>query len=168
MAKKNGYTICGDHSIVYIIRRSGEIYEFLVDSEDLVLLGDRSWSLSLHPSGRARVEARVGGRLIYVHRHILGVREPSLYVDHINGNSLDNRKSNLRLCSNAENLRNRGKTRANTSGFKGVTAQGGRWKAQIKVNYTHVSLGSYSTKEEAHAAYCGAAAKFHGRFSNEG
>ena len=103
----------------------------------------------------------------YMHRFILDAK-PGELVDHINGDTLDNRRANLRLCSNAENLRNRGATRTNRSGFKGVSWSrvGEAWIAQITVNYECVHLGYFKTKEDAAKAYDDAALRYHGEFAH--
>lgn len=90
-----------------------------------------------------------------------------MVVDHINGDTLDNRRSNLRLCTNPENLRNRGKSKANTSGFKGVfwDKKLRRWRAAIDYNRKKINLGVYPTAELAALAYDKAARKYHGDFS---
>lgn len=74
-----------------------------------------------------------------------------VYIDHIDHNTLNNQKSNLRICSNADNIRN-GKLRVNNkSGYTGVRYRKDRkkWYAYIKVNYKNITLGTYKTKEEA-------------------
>lgn len=106
-----------------------------------------------------------------MHREVVGlsVHDP-MVVDHINGNTLDNQRINLRICTHQQNLCNRGSTRGNTSGFKGVVWHKHRrkWVAKIKVNYKTYHLGLYATPEEAHLAYQRAAATLHGEFSNSG
>lgn len=91
---------------------------------------------------------------------------PVALVDHINCDPYDNRWTNLRQATQAENLRNRTKTRANTTGFKGVSLcrDTGRYVAYIKYNYKTKYLGRYDTAQEAHAAYCAAASEIHGKF----
>ena len=86
-------------------------------------------------------------------------------VDHINGNGLDNRKANLRIASATENGRNRRRHSNNTSGFKGVKKDKGRWVANIGGSKNRIRLGSFETPEEAHAAYCEAANRLHGEFA---
>lgn len=90
-------------------------------------------------------------------------------VDHINGIKDDNRFENLRVASNAENCRNKGLIRTNTSGHKGVSYQphNGKWRAQIKANYKSYYLGMFPTVEEAVAAYEDAAKVMHKDFRNE-
>lgn len=91
-------------------------------------------------------------------------------TDHINEDKLDNRRANLRIATNAENLQNRGKYRTNTSGFKGVSWDRGRgkWRANIGVNGKYIHLGYFTTPEAAHEAYCAAALEMHGEFANTG
>ena len=80
---------------------------------------------------------------------------PDGYVtDHINGNKLDNLKSNLRVTTDKLNRLNAGKRCDNTSGYKGVwKRKNGRWQAEIKLDGKKYSLGTYETKEESAMAY---------------
>lgn len=93
---------------------------------------------------------------------------PERYVDHVNGMKDDNRLTNLRKASTAENARNRGPTRANKTGLKGVTftANGKRFRAQIKGEDSRVVyLGTFSSAEAAHSSYSSAARRLHGEFA---
>lgn len=101
----------------------------------------------------------------YLHRLIM-TPAPGELVDHINGNKLDCRRSNLRIVTNAQNLWNRGITAHNTSGYKGVTycSDTGRWRAEIRVNRKRIHLGRFDHPEEAAKAYDDAARKHHGRY----
>lgn len=89
-------------------------------------------------------------------------------VDHIDGNGLNNQRTNLRLCSHTENMRNRKRSVGNTAGFKGVTVQHGMYRAKIKKGGITYHLGCFHTAEEAHEAYCEAAKEMHGKFFNPG
>lgn len=111
----------------------------------------------------------------YMHRVILARmlgRElvKGEWVDHINGNGLDNRRENLRLSTIAQNAFNKGKHSNNTSGYKGVSWNkfAGRWVAQITIDGKNKYLGYFDTPEEAHAAYCAKAKELHGEFFNPG
>lgn len=92
---------------------------------------------------------------------------PKNHVDHINGNRSDNRIVNLRLATNAENLRNRSKPKNNVSGFKGVSwiERYQKWQATIKFDGKNKFLGRFDTREDAADAYNQAALKHHGDFA---
>ena len=79
---------------------------------------------------------------------------PQGIVDHHDEKTLNNRLGNLRLSTKSQNCANRGKSRSNTSGLKGVTHwTNGRWRAQITFQQKVIHLGIFDTKEEAHEAY---------------
>lgn len=91
-------------------------------------------------------------------------------VDHINGNTLDNRKSNLRVCTHAQNMQNRKMHKNNKSGYKGVYFQSddnrrNPWRVEIKANKRRIQVGSYATAVEAAGAYNDAALTYHGVFA---
>jgi len=94
------------------------------------------------------------------------------FVDHKNRAKHDNRLSNLRLCTKADNQRNQGVRCDNTSGFKGVSFDGSTrglknklWKASVSFNGKRVTVGRFSTAAEAARAYNAAALKVHGEFA---
>jgi hypothetical protein len=100
--------------------------------------------------------------------HRLIVDAPhGVLVDHRDGDGLNNTRANLRLCSNAENMRNSGRKRTNTSGFKGVIhhKKTGKWVARITVNDQEKHLGLFPTREAAARAYDDAARRLHGAFA---
>lgn len=91
------------------------------------------------------------------------------YIDHINGDKTDDRISNLRPATNSQNMCNTGKRADNTSGYKGVCFHNQRkkWMARINLNNKQVSLGLYSTREQASSAYKLAAYMFYGEYFRE-
>lgn len=153
--------------------------KFLIDREDFAKHCQVAWRtrwnensqnyyvvrsfLEKMPNGRWRCTSLQLGRVI------LGLeRGDPRRVDHINGDPLDNRRINLRICTHTENMQNQRLPKNNTSGFKGVSAWKGRWMAQIMARGKHRVLGMFSTPEEAHVAYCEAAKALHGEFANFG
>jgi len=106
-----------------------------------------------------------------LHRVILGVTDPEIKVDHKDGNGLNNVRYNLRVCTTAENTRNKQKSKGNTSGFKGVCwhKRDKCWAVQICVDYKGVHLGHFpgtpEGKIEAAKAYNVAAIKYYGEFA---
>ncbi|PPD07167.1 MAG: Fis family transcriptional regulator [Hyphomicrobium sp.] len=91
---------------------------------------------------------------------------PAKFVDHVNGDGLDNRLVNLRLASHAENNRNCRTYRSNTSGIKGVSFHRtwNKWQAHIQTDGKQRFLGSFKTKDEAAQAYREASKMYHGEF----
>jgi len=104
-------------------------------------------------------------KMIRMHRVVAGTPD-GMKTDHRDGDTLNNLPDNLRICTNAQNLSNRGMNANNTSGFKGVFASGKKWIAKIKVDDKYLYLGTYPIREEAARAYDEAAKKYHGEFAN--
>jgi hypothetical protein len=142
----------------------------LVDDIDYEWLSRHKWCIA--PGGYAvrgvpRAEHKEKGTLIYMHREILGLGYgDKRKADHRDVNRLNNKRENLRVCTQAQNTRNRPIGRDNTSGFKGVSfqAETRKWRASISVNNKGRHLGLFDTPEAAHAAYCEASKKYHGDF----
>lgn len=103
-------------------------------------------------------------RLAYF--YVTGTDPGDMQIDHINGNTLDNRFENLRLATNAQNSKNYKKPITNKSGFKGVSwcKQNKKWYAQIKVNNKKIYLGRYNSKLYAALVYARAAKKYFGEW----
>jgi hypothetical protein len=102
---------------------------------------------------------------IFMHTVIAGTPKGA-QTDHWNHDTLDNREENLRVCTYSENGRNRGKQKNNTSGFKGVTADGQRWRARIALDEKYHCIGTYDTPEEAARVYDESAKELHGEFAS--
>ena len=88
-------------------------------------------------------------------------------IDHISGDGLDNRRSNIRCCTKSENLLNRRININNNSGYKGVSwfKVVKKWRAQIQYKKIVYHLGTYDKRIDAAKAYNKAAIKFHGEFA---
>lgn len=138
----------------------------------LVSLSNRTpaGSVAGGPAGRGYLRVSVDGTTHYAHRlawlYVYG-EWPAGKLDHKNLDRGANWIKNLRPASSAENARNSGKPKNNTSGYKGVCLikKTGKWHAQITVNWKNIHLGYFQTPEAAYAAYCAAAAKHHGEFA---
>ena len=131
---------------------------FLIDKDDLDKLEGSLWYMQ----GDYIASRRMG----LLHRLIMNCPK-GMTIDHINHDKLDNRKSNLRICTQSENSQNIGKKKTNTSGYKGVSLDKntGKWRASIMKNRKSYVIGNYNTPEEAHAAYCKTAKELHGEFA---
>ena len=138
----------------------------LIDEEDWEKISEYRWFVW---SGRTNntLYARVSNENTYMHRIILNAPKGTM-VDHINGNGLDNRKENLRLCTTRENNANQKKNRNNSSGYKGVAKASNcsKWRAYIRVDYKQIHLGNHNTPEEAARAYDAAAKKHFGEYAH--
>lgn len=131
-----------------------------VDDEDYDLVSKYKWNAWRNPTKNTFYAcAKIDGKVIKMHRVVLGLSDPSILVDHKFGDGLDNQKKHLRICNRFENARNSPKRCTNTSGYKGVYAIKGRngWSAKIFLNKKLLHLGFFDTKEDAARAYnCGA------------
>jgi hypothetical protein len=112
----------------------------------------------------------VGGFCLMAHRIAWALHfneQPPQFIDHINGDKLDNRAQNLRAASRNENARNRKRHANSTTGVKGVyeDKKTGRFRAQIRVGGVLRNIGHFAEKESARAAYALAAQRMHGDFA---
>src|SRR5690606_35516574 len=103
-----------------------------------------------------------------MHRFLLGVTDPKVCVDHINHDGLDNRLSNLRLATTAQNLANRRTPTYNKSGFLGVTwnRRNGKWTAHLSIDGRRRSLGTFNDVRTAAMARDYAALQKSGEFAS--
>lgn len=151
--------------VAYVTLTKG--YEAIIDASDAQLVGMWNWCADVSGGNAYATRGDWRGsdqRVVRMHREILAA-PAGFDVDHIDGNKLNNRRSNLRLATRAENNRNRARRRDNKSGFKGVTKHSsGRWRATIKANGKFKHLGVFDTPQEAHAAYLDASRYWHGEF----
>jgi len=132
-----------------------------VDADDFDYLSSFRWR-----KNKAGYAVNTNSRKrIIMHRLIMNAPE-NKDVDHINRNKLDNRKENLRLCTQAENARNASIRTDNTSGYKGVAFNDNRWQATTKINGKRVYIGRYKTAKEAALAYDEVVRKLHGDFAS--
>lgn len=146
----------------------------LVDDEDYDMLMKFKWSVT-KPGHRRTVYARTNvkgadGKYFTesMHRMVLGLKKyDGKVVDHINGNGLDNRKSNLRVCEVRNNAANVKTPRNNTSGYKGVHFRKDRsvWIAEIRVNWKLHTVAYTRCKHFAARKYNEKALEYFGEFA---
>ena len=141
----------------------GQVVTIDADQEDVLTTGTRwvaSWSGRKYYAVRGRGPTRV-----YLHRVIAGAAKGQV-VDHINGDTLDNRRANLRICTQQQNTFN-GRPRGGVSGFKGVARHhdGKRWIARLTHNGKNLYLGIFDLAADAAAAYDAKAVELFGAFA---
>ena len=145
----------------------------IVDDEDYERFASFKWYAATS-EGRLFYAARHSPRnhyaryTILMHREILGLsREDKRKGDHRDGNTLDNRRHNLRIADNIQNAQNSSIQSNNTSGLKGVdwVRKAGKWRAKIYVAGKSKHLGLFTDKEAAGEAYRKAALSYYGEFA---
>lgn len=147
--------------VAYIALGGG--LEAIIDATDVRLVEKEAWRATF-PSNGIQYAAFWGEfSRVFLHRLLMPPPQ-GLSVDHINGNPLDNRRSNLRVATHAQNMANRKSHKNNTSGFRGVYRAKNRYRAEIKHQGKKIRLGSFATAEEAGAAYSCAAKELFGEF----
>jgi hypothetical protein len=139
----------------------------LVDDEDYERVSHGHWSV-MHKNGGDYAVRKVPGekRLMAMARFLVGARSGEI-VHHINHNTLDNRRENLRICTVQQNLCSQLKHGTGTSKYKGVHffKRYGKWQAQVMFNYKHFHLGYFANEEEAARAYDRKARELFGEFA---
>jgi hypothetical protein len=141
----------------------------LVDDEDAARVASFRWQARLQGNIWYAVRTVDGGRHTKQAMHRLLLCAPrGSQVDHVNGNGLDNRRSNLRYCTNGQNQQNRHHARNNTSGFRGVTwnKASQKWQAGIKYEGKSIHLGLHDNREDAARAYDIMARQIFGSFAH--
>lgn len=144
----------------------------LVDDGDYDWLAQWKWYSAECRNGvtyaRRHISDESGMRReLSMHREIMGLSGKSPFVDHRNRNGLDNRKSNLRICSRSQNRINAAPTLGGTSKYKGVSHHGqmDKWSARLVVNGKNLYLGVYTSQREAAIAYDLSAISYYGDFA---
>ena len=147
-------------------------YQVIVDDEDYEELTKHNWHITKGKRYYAARSLRIDKKIVSVlsmHRQIMKLEYgDKRQVDHINGNGLDNRKENLRICTHSENCYNRKKTKINaTSKYKGVywDKQRKKWSTLIGKDQKSIHLGHYDNEIEAAKAYDKKALELFGEFA---
>ncbi len=127
-------------------------YSAIVDDNILGLLQKYKWTYS-GSRNSAYAYRKIGTKTTYMHHYIIGYPLDARVVDHVNGNGLDNRRSNLRFVSFRQNCMNAKIHRAGKLGGAFRDKKNGRWYTRIQVNGKRKCIGGFATEEEAHRAY---------------
>ena len=140
-------------------------YSTVIDLEDADL-AELKWHSHTVRGGRVYAKR---DKQTTMHRIILGrILGRDLIkgeiCDHVDNNSLNNQRDNLRLATKTQNQCNSKMHKNNSTGFKGVSKHRNCYHARIQIKGHDIYLGRFDTPEEAHAAYCGASTKYHGEF----
>lgn len=150
--------------ILTLYRKLGKSnVDVFLDDSDYDIVRRYKWYLN---NNIGYVSGFIDGKKVYLHRFIMGY-PANKCVDHINRNKLDNRKSNLRICSTRENVINSKLSKNNTSGISGISFRDDRnkFRAYIMVNRKQIFLGYYSDIEDAIFARRQAEIKYFGEFA---
>ncbi len=148
----------------YIMLTKGR--KAIVDNDDFEYLNQWKWHYSSYGYAVRTSRNSIYNRIaVYMHREI--IKFPSSRVDHIDGNRLNNQKSNLRLCNSYQNIWNSRPHQRNKTGYKGITWESHRkkWRARIGVKGKRVYVGEFQNKDEAIRAYNAKALEYHGEFA---
>lgn len=161
---RNEYKIKGDYVIIYLNRRNGEVYETLIDLEDLEKIEkidytfypkyykniDGFYAVATEYLGYKNGKPKYGE--IRLHKIIMNYYDNKKHIDHINHNTLDNRKSNLRLTEVKKNLKNRkSKNSNNTTGYRNVSyiKSKNKYIVQLQIDGKNTILGEFDDVHEA-------------------
>lgn len=149
-------------------QKGNEAERAIIDIVDYPLVKNHKWHLFLaggkeNPEIRY-VRSRIHGRLFYLHQFLMGTRNGT---DHKNGDTLDNRRRNLRFCTQGENTCNQKRRKDNTSGYKGVSFHKimQKWRGRVNYQGKEIMLGYFDTPEDGAIAYNKKAIELHGEFA---
>lgn len=126
----------------------------IVDDGDFIELSKYKWYAEKRSNGYY-ARTTINGKNFYMHRFILSLSDKSKYADHINRNTLDNRRINLRECTPVDSSCNKGKRQNTSSQYLGVCFDKSRGKFMAYVNYNkkRTYLGRFASEADAAIAY---------------
>lgn len=160
-SRKSPSVIRQDGTVAYVSLSRG--FEATIDAADIELVKGHRWVSLIMKDGHAYAVRYEDGRCILMHRAILGAPVGRI-VSHEDGDGLNNRRKNIQIATHTEGMARKAVERRNKLQTKGVSPHKRRFRARITPNGKVVNLGCYATKEEAAAAYRGAAIALWGKF----
>lgn len=168
--RRNSNTFTIHKSCVTMYDRNGNHCLIDIDDYDRILEENRYWYASKTKSTngkkvRVYFESMLSRKRLRLHNFIMSKKNGEI-VDHINGDTTDNRKSNLRRCTKADNNKNLGLSSNNTSGVTGVywNKRRNKWFANIGVNYKTIHLGTFREYDDAVKARKEAEENYYGEY----
>lgn len=144
----NNFRIENDVAIFDIYNKESiKISEFIIDIDDLENVKYRKWRMDAY----GYILSGQGNKAVRLQRLIMNVNDPNIVVDHINNNTLDNRKCNLRICTKLENNFNKIDSGRNKSGILGLywSNERKKWCPEIRANNVRIHLGRWDDINEA-------------------
>lgn len=138
----------------------------LIDAADIGIVRGYNWQLNSAKDRPDYVSRNVNNRTVYLHR-LITEAGPYDFVDHVNRNTLDCRRSNTRIATPGQNMMNVEKRTTSLHRYKGVRLRidGRAWAARIQFEGKGIHLGSFSTEEQAAHAYDTKAAELFGEYA---
>lgn len=131
-------------------------YEMLIKHKWCAIRQEKNWYATSRVSTNSHTK---------MHRIIMGVTESKIYVDHKDGDGLNNQRANLRLCTNSQNSANRRKSNNSKSKYLGISNLRGKWKVSVRKNGKEYYGGTFISEEDAALAYNKKATEVHGEFA---
>lgn len=166
---KNEYEVRGEHAVIYLNRRDGSILECVIDLNDLEVAKAFEGKWYAHKGRITNYfyvygnHTTIKGKTVILHSQILNTPK-GMMVDHINGNTLDNRRYNIRNVTQGQNNQNKQGAYKNnkSSGVRGVTwhKRLNKWHASVMVTGKQTYVGQFDTIENAEKAVKEARAKY--------
>ena len=135
----------------------------LIDDEDYEAVSKHKWNAVKFRNVFYAITSAEGKPLL-LHRLITQAPKGA-QVDHANGDGLDNRRENLRICTHADNMRNRRMQKNNKTGYRGVTVKGKKYRACLSLNNKTIHIGVFADPKDAAKAYDEKAQELYGEFA---
>lgn len=170
----NRYELHEEHACIIVESAKFGTFKVMIDLEDVERCKLVRWCVGkiYHTESLFYVRGKYNGKVVLLHRYIMNVEGRTNVVDHINGDSLDNTKNNLRIGSQQQNTMNRKhENELTVSGYRGVLwfyyNNVNKWFSYIQINGKRISLGYHDKLEDAIKARKTAELKYFGEYARQ-